>query len=59
MEARIDDSLREAPLFYGTFIVMTALAALLDRYAADQPHAGLDLRAARRVVGKALDDLAQ
>jgi NRAMP (natural resistance-associated macrophage protein)-like metal ion transporter len=29
MEARIDDSLREAPLFYGTFIVMTALAALI------------------------------
>ncbi|MGI9116737.1 MAG: SIS domain-containing protein [Gaiellales bacterium] len=27
-----------------------ALATLLDRYAADQPHAGLDLRAARRVV---------
>ncbi|MGI9117568.1 MAG: NRAMP family divalent metal transporter, partial [Gaiellales bacterium] len=29
MEARIDDSLREAPLFYGTFIAMTALAALI------------------------------
>ncbi len=27
-EARIDDNLREAPIFYGTFIVMTALAAL-------------------------------
>lgn len=27
-----------------------ALAALLDRYAADRPHAGLDLPAARRVV---------
>ncbi|MCX6392467.1 MAG: divalent metal cation transporter [Actinobacteria bacterium] len=29
MEARIDDSFREAPLFYGTFVVMTALAALI------------------------------
>lgn len=29
VEARIDDSFREARIFYGTFIVMTALAALL------------------------------
>ncbi len=29
IEARIDDSFREAPLFYGTFVVMTALAALI------------------------------
>lgn len=29
MEARIDDAFREAPLFYGTFVVMTALAALI------------------------------
>ena len=29
MEARIDDTFREAPLFYGTFVVMTALAALI------------------------------
>ena len=28
-EARVDEGLREAPLFYGTFLVMTALAALL------------------------------
>jgi NRAMP (natural resistance-associated macrophage protein)-like metal ion transporter len=28
-EARIDDSFRQAPVFYGTFVVMTALAALL------------------------------
>ena len=27
--AMIDDSLREAPLFYGTFLAMTAIAALL------------------------------
>lgn len=29
MEARIDDAFREAPLFYGTFVAMTALAALI------------------------------
>ncbi len=28
-EARVDEGLREAPLFYGTFLAMTALAALL------------------------------
>jgi NRAMP (natural resistance-associated macrophage protein)-like metal ion transporter len=28
-EARIDDSFRDAPIFYGTFIAMTAAAALL------------------------------
>ena len=28
-EARVDEGLREAPVFYGTFLVMTALAALL------------------------------
>ena len=28
-EARVDEGLRQAPLFYGTFLVMTALAALL------------------------------
>jgi NRAMP (natural resistance-associated macrophage protein)-like metal ion transporter len=28
-EARVDEGLREAPLFYGTFLVMTAMAALL------------------------------
>ena len=28
-EAKVDDGLREAPLFYGAFLAMTALAALL------------------------------
>ena len=28
-EAKVDEGLRQAPLFYGTFLVMTAIAALL------------------------------